>query len=1106
MMKYARATTVGAVTLLLLMLLLLPITRATRFDRPGPKQQARPNKSARLRPTLAMQDTDTPTPVSSQAVGFAVSLPLAKLEQKHEPSNSMRFGKAEANKERPEKVISPALSGLVDFAESLRPRAVAMPELAANSPTTVTNFEGLSSQDNADVTAVGAFVFPPDTIGDVGPTQYVQATNLLFRVFDKTGVPLTEKAPISTLFGELGPPCSLNDDGDPIVLYDSLADRWIITQFLVSGPAPLSQCFAISRTGDASGSYFLYRFLMPNNKFNDYPKFAVWPDGYYLSNNQFNLAGTAFLGAGVFALDRAKLLAGDPTAGFIYFDLQSTHPRARGMLPSDADGLNAPPAGAPNVFACFNANEFAGDAGDSLRLFDFHADFAEPSNSTFTERTDSPLPVAAFNPLNPVGLDDIEQPAPSSVTSSLDSISDRLMHRLQYRNFVSYEALTTNHTVNVGAGNTLATHQAGIRYYELRRVLPNGVWTVREQGTFAPDTDNRWMGSSAMDNQGNLAVGYSISGINTFPGIRFAGRLVDDPFGGLFQGESTLIAGSGVQTNSGSRWGDYSSMSVDPTDDCTFWYAQEYYQTTDPTPATPPFGVNWQTRVGSFKFAECTAPRKGTLVVNVTHCASGLPVQGASINVDSSLYGSTQATGSNSSQHVPGSFSVDVSKSAFLAAAPTTVVITDGETTVLNICLIGLSVIRPVSAVLVNESCPPNNNAIDPDERVTFHFEFKNQGAGSTSNLVATLQPTGGVIAPSNAQTYGVVNPGDTIGRDFSFTASGLCGNTVRATLQLQDGENNLGAWSFDFSLGPVPLAQDFDDAAPPLLPDGWVTSQGANFAGFGPWVGSSLGTPSPVAVSLPNAAFTLDPNNVLDNRLDSPSIFISTQSTQLSFRQNFVLEENTASVAFDAAVLEISIGGRAFTDIIEAGGTFVQGGYNKTGIDPSFLNPLLPSRPNWSGHSGGFITTIVNLPQAAAGQHVVLRWRMGSDNSVSGQGWRIDSVRLIEATCTTPCGIVRLVVTSNLTRVDEMTVKASYRVQNVGTLMATAVQVTTARLGASAGTPLPQWIGDIEPGTYSSFSEVLFSQSQPGATSTTGLGGSYSNGTFNTTKRVVVP
>ncbi|MFN2511680.1 MAG: Calx-beta domain-containing protein [Pyrinomonadaceae bacterium] len=759
-------------------------------------------------PGTTLQQSSEPIPVVSEAVRFAVSPPLDEIAEKSEPSKSMRRGKAEANTERPEKNVSPPLSGQSDKDGALaRP---AESSVDPNIPGTISNFEGLSNIDNLNNPAIGFLVSPPDTVGDVGATQYVQATNLLFRVFTKSGAPqLATTRPISTLFTALGGRCAANDDGDPIVLYDSFADRWIITQFVVSGPAPLAQCFAISQTGDATGSYFTYEFVMPNNKFNDYPKFGVWPNGYYWSNNQFNLAGSAFLGVGVFALDRAKVLAGDPTASYIYFDLETAIPNARSMLPSDADGLAPPPPSAPNVFAYFNANEFTGDAGDSLRLFNFHADFAVPANSRFAERADSPLPVAAFNPLNPSGQDDIEQPPPSTATSALDSISDRLMHRLQYRNFGSYEALTVNHTVNVGTGATLATHQAGVRYYELRRTVPAGAWTAREQATFAPDTDNRWMGSSAMDNQGNLAMGYSVSSTATFPSIRYAGRLVNDPLGGLFQGEASVIAGTGAQTNTGSRWGDYSAMTVDPTDDCTFFYTQEYYQTTDTTPGDSPFGVNWQTRVGSFKFTQCNAPAQGTLQVNVTNCATGQPIQGARVSINSNLYDATGANGQSLTQLAPGIHSVQVSRPSFSPAAANAT-ITNGNTTTISVCLTGTPSILPTGSTITAESCSPTNNALDPGETVTVNFGLKNNGTASTVNLMATLQSTGGVTNTQspNPQSYGAIPPDNTtvVTRPFTFTVapSAACGSTVTATLQLQDGANNLGTVSFTLQVGAL--------------------------------------------------------------------------------------------------------------------------------------------------------------------------------------------------------------------------------------------------------------------------------------------------------------
>lgn len=789
-------------------LVFIPTTSAKRTGlKPKAKANKTSNRLGKTHPAPVLAPVHTPgilspqnqqlVPYSAQAVDFAVSPPLSEMGIDTKEVESMRRGK-NFEVEPAEKNTSPPLSGFTDspatLAASLQSSA---PALNIPAPASAP-FEGLSNLDNANHPAIGIRVLPPDTVGDVGPNHYVQAVNLLFRVFDKSGTPLTPPQPISALFAALGPPCSNTDDGDPIVLYDSFADRWVITQFMVSGAAPLSQCFAISQTGDPTGAYFTYRFVMPNAKFNDYPKFGVWPDGYYWSNNQFNLAGTAFLGVGVFALNRAKLLAGDPTANFIFFDLETAVPNARSMLPSDADGLIAPPAGAPNVFSYMNANEFVGET-DSLRLYEFHADFANPASSTFTQRAESPVAVAAFDPRSPAGLDDIEQPPPAGATSALDSISDRLMNRLQYRNFGSHESLIVNHTVNVGTGITLATHQAGVRYYELRRA-PAGSWTVAEQATFAPDTDNRWMASAAMDNGGNLAVGYSVSSTTVFPSIRYAGRLATDPPNGLFQGENSIQAGTFSQVATGSRWGDYSSLNVDPTDDCTFWYTQEYYAADDPATT-----AEWQTKIGKFKFAECVAPAQGTLQVNVTSCESGLPVSGATVSVDGNLYGATQAGGTYSTQLAPGTFTVSAAATNFVGASAGAV-ITNGNTTVVHLCITPIPVIETAGSTLVAESCTPATNAIDPGETVTVDFSLRNVGTANPTNLVATLQPTGGVNSPSGPQNYGVLAVGGpAVARSFTFTADSIaCGNNIIATLQLQDGMNNLGTVSFSLTTGAL--------------------------------------------------------------------------------------------------------------------------------------------------------------------------------------------------------------------------------------------------------------------------------------------------------------
>ncbi|HWS54795.1 MAG TPA: fibronectin type III domain-containing protein [Pyrinomonadaceae bacterium] len=550
--------------------------------------------ASRPRPAAAQTGAASPKPQVSRAVGYAKTAAVRTFEPRRAavvtdeirgekpPRQIRRVPNQGLPKEQNREGATHGIDAAIQ--DSFPTNAItAEPLIAAPEAS----FDGLSSDDNAAVH--GSRWLPPDTVGDVGPNHYVQSVNTLVRVYTKTGTPLTPAFLMSQLFSAVGAPCGTTDDGDPIVLYDQAADRWLISQFTTT--QPYHQCIAISATGDPTGAYHAYAFQMPNTKFNDYPHFGVWPDGYYMTDNQFT---NFFAGAGVFAFDRAKMLVGDPSASFIYFDLATND---GGMLPSDWDGTLPPLPGAPNVFAQFTAGEF-GDPSDAMRFWAFHADFATPANSTFTQT--ALVPVAAFNPTSPNGRLDIEQPAPASSSNYLDSIQDRLMNRLQYRNFGTHESLVVTHSVNVGTGTTAATHRAGVRYYEFRRVGA-GNWAVNEQATFAPnDGINRWMGSAAMNGQGDLAVGYSVSSATVFPGIRYAGRLANDPPNSLAQGEAVLINGSGSQTSTSGRWGDYSSINVDPVDDCTFWYTTEYYSASS--------AAGWRTRIGKFKVGGCGPP------------------------------------------------------------------------------------------------------------------------------------------------------------------------------------------------------------------------------------------------------------------------------------------------------------------------------------------------------------------------------------------------------------------------------------------------------------------------------------------------------------------
>ncbi|MDQ3931204.1 MAG: S-layer homology domain-containing protein, partial [Chloroflexota bacterium] len=391
--------------------------------------------------------------------------------------------------------------------------------------------------------------------------------------------------------GPGGAECAGTDSGDPIVLYDTKADRWLASQFTTAPGVPAGptyECIAISKTGDPTGNYWRYAFqASPTNAattFEDYPHFGVWSDAYYMATNEFNVTneGVAFVGAGNFAFERAKMLAGDPAAKMVYFHLP---PPYGGLLPSDLDGPTAPPAGSPNFFIEAD-DDFGSPPADMLSMFKFHVDWSNVLSSTFTGPITTT--VAPFDTEFCTAEREACIPQPGT-TQKLEVISDRLMYRLAYRNFGDHESLVVNHTVDADG-----TGHAGVRWYELRS--PNATPTIYQQGTYAPDASHRWMGSTAMDGDGNLAIGYSVSnGTNVYTSIRYAGRLATDPLGQLSQGEGTLYPGYGSQT-ANARWGDYSMLGIDPSDDCSFWYTQEYYGTT---------GQYWSTRIGKFRFASC---------------------------------------------------------------------------------------------------------------------------------------------------------------------------------------------------------------------------------------------------------------------------------------------------------------------------------------------------------------------------------------------------------------------------------------------------------------------------------------------------------------------
>ena len=453
-----------------------------------------------------------------------------------------------------------------------------LPAGTAAPPPVQVNFEGIP--------ATG--FLPPDTVGAVGPKHYVLAVNTAFAVYDKAGTLLVGPLPINALWAGFGGACEKQNNGDPIVRYDHLADRWLISQFAIPGP-DLHQCVAISRTGDpVAGGWYLYDFPTIDTAsgafvFPDYPKIGVWPDAYYMGTQR----GFPNGGLDVWAFDRERMLAGLP-AGQVQF-----HVRAPSLflIPSDLNGA-PPPAKTPNTFARHvDGQRFGGT--DRLELFDFRVDWMNPASSTFTPS--AALPTAPFDTVlcEPTLIGRcIPQPG---TDVRLETLTVWLMWRLQYRNFGTHESMVVNHTVDENGND-----HAGVRWYELRR-SGGGAWSIFQQGNHAPDATHRWMGSAAMDSAGNIALGYSVSSREVFPGIRYTMRIPSDPPGTMGQGEATIIAGSGSQTHSSGRWGNYSTLDVDPVDDCTFWYTSQYYATTSV--------AGWRTRVANFKHPDCGKPK-----------------------------------------------------------------------------------------------------------------------------------------------------------------------------------------------------------------------------------------------------------------------------------------------------------------------------------------------------------------------------------------------------------------------------------------------------------------------------------------------------------------
>jgi len=632
------------------------------------------------------------------------------------------------------------------------PQGPSVPAVNAPAPPPIAVFEGLDRFN----WGAGS---PPDTNGDVGPNHYIETVNTSIGIFRKSDGFQEAAFTFDTFMsqGAFGNLCDTNNFGDPVVLYDTFEDRWVITDFAfltdISGNvlAPAYQCFAVSQSGDpVTGGWNFYSRQVPD-ALNDYPKFGIWPDGLYMSANLFAYgAGSSFKNSRAWAFNKAQMYAGAPTVKIVQFDVPGGDFT---VIPSNARlQTGTPPAGRPNLFV--STSSFL----NAITVYKFHVDWNSISLSTFTG-PDTPL-----SPTSWPNAAVANAPQPGTATL-LDVLQTRAMVQNQYTNFGAAESLWVPHTVR--RANT--TGFAAPRWYQADVTGGTVAANLVQAATWDPDganTNHRFTPSLALDRAGNMAMGYSMSNATTvFPSIMYAGRLAGDPINTFSQTEQTFFTGTASQTGT-TRWGDYSSMTLDPNG-CTFWYASEYANPADQT-----FNHRWLTKFGSINtFPGCTpVGAGGTVSGTVTQTSNGNPMSNVTVMLGSRST-TTDGSGNYAFAAIPAGTYPGMSASfpGFVTATASTIVVTDGGTTTQNFSLAG----APPAACLTD----------------TTQSDFLNGVASSTLDL--TSNP--GSVLLSNAPAVDQLNTaGTTTGTGFgtpnwtgqTFIA-GVTGLLVKADITL---------------------------------------------------------------------------------------------------------------------------------------------------------------------------------------------------------------------------------------------------------------------------------------------------------------------------------
>ena len=821
--------------------------------------------------------------------------------------------------------------------------------------------------------------FPPDPTGDVGPTHFIQATNgaggSTVRVFDKASGNLVA-GPLA--MASLAPPgsvCANSGSGDPIVLYDELAQRWLITEFTSPGTDQL--CVYVSSTSDAVTSTWMnYAFSAPS--FPDYPKYGVWNDAYIATANED-------LGPTVFALDRQAMLSGQEASSVRFLIDRLPAFGFQTPTPADHDGRLAPVG--PGIVMRHRDDELhdpgRNDPGaDFLELFEVDVDFDNPGASRV--QLAQTIPVAEFDSTFCGGdFDCLDQPGTSV---GLDPVREVLMWRLQYRNFGMFETLVGNLVTDLGASN-----RAGLRFFELRRT-GNGPWALFQEGTLAPpgDSESRFMASAAMDASGNIALGYSVTGPSTFPSLRYAGRGAGDPAGTLTGGEVTLADGAAAQTQF-SRWGDYSALSVDPVDGCTFWFTSMF------SPSSL-----WSTRIASFRFDGCGEEGFSLAAEGLSQavCLADGPASIDPVTVVAVSSGGFDGDISLAFDAPPAGFTADVMPAS----------IQPGESAVAT-AEAGPGAAPGVSQLTVRGTAggvddqtvdiwvdvtPDLPGAIDLQEPAdgaeavvgtpVFRWTAASDADSYRFELAANPAFSNPIVATDVQGTS--LQPDVTLADDtehfWRVTPSNACGNAASATASFRTAARAASGCPAG-TTAEVLLADDFNSGAGDfdVFGDEWALVNGlADFDG--------------------NAWLIEDVSSTALESLATPFLDLPDDAAQLllRFRNRRNIEAGNGE-CFDGGQLEFTPNDREFF--------FVES--DDLGEDPydalianGFDNPAAEF-PAWCGEIGQVRETIADV-SGLAGFTVSLLWTLASDSSVgTPESWLVDDVELIACMSEAPSG-----------------------------------------------------------------------------------------------------